>query len=89
MEALSKGGVHLTTLDTYKIKPTDICEILSRFIYYSGSLNDYQFKQNIKTKDDEHFFCKTGFFYEVIHTLRHFWKVMSRDRNIKRAKKVI
>lgn len=89
MEALSKGGFHLTTLDTYRIKPTDICEILSQFIYYSGSLNDYPFKQNIKTKDDEHFFCKTGFFYEGIHTLRHFRKVMSRDRNIKRGRSVL
>ena len=89
MEALSKGGVQLTTLDTYRIKPTDICEILSEFIYYSGSLNDYPFKQNIKTKDDENFFCKTGFFYEGIHTFRHVWKVMSRDRNIKRSRSVL
>ena len=89
MEALSKGGVHLTTLDPYKIKPTDICEILSSFIYYSGSLNDYPFKQNIKTEDDEHFFCKTGFFYEITHTIRHFWKVIARDRNIKRGRSVL
>jgi len=84
MEALKKGGVNLTSLETYLITPTDICKIMGRFICYSGNLNDYPFKQNIKTKDDEHFFCRTGFFYEGLHTLKHFWMVVSRDRNSKR-----
>ena len=84
MEALMKGGIKLTSLEPYQITPTDFCGIMAGFICYSGNLNDYPFKQKIKTKEDELFFCKTGFFYEGIHTLRHFWKVMSRDRNSKR-----
>lgn len=84
MEALRQGGIQLTSLESYQITPTDICGVIGQFICYSGNLNDYPFKKNIKTKDDERFFCKTGLIYEGIHTLRCFWKVMSRDRNSKR-----
>ena len=87
IEALNQGGMQLTQIEPYKITPTDICGIMKQFIYYSGNLNDYPFKQNIKTKDDELFFCKTGLLYEVVHTIRHLWKVMSRDRNSKRKKR--
>lgn len=86
MEALRQGGINLTTLESYQVTPTDISEIMGRFIYYSGNLNDYPLKQKIKTKEDERFFHKTGFFYEGIHTLKHFWMVMARDRNNKRNK---
>ena len=86
MEALRQGGIKLTSLESYKITPTDICGIMGQYIYYSGNLKDYPFKQKIKTKDDERFFCKTGLLYEGVHTLRHFWKVMSRDRNSKRSR---
>jgi len=86
MEALKQGGINLTSLESYKITPTDICEVMSKFIFYNGNLNNYPFRQNIKTKDDEHFFCKTGFIYEGLHTLRHFWMVISRDRNSKRTR---
>jgi hypothetical protein len=85
IEALMEGGINLTSIEPYQITPTDICEIMGNFIFYSGNLNDYPFRQKIKTKGDELFFCKTGIFYEGINTLRHFWKVMSRDRNSKRA----
>ena len=84
MEALRQGGIKLTSLEPYQITPTEICDIMEKFICYSGNLNDYPFKQNIKTKEDELFFCKTGFLYEGVHTLRHFWKVMYRDRNSKK-----
>ncbi|MCB2296243.1 hypothetical protein [Clostridium tagluense] len=87
MKALSKGGIQVTSLEFYKITPTDICGIMRRFIYYSGNLKDYPFKQNIKTKDDEFFFCKTGLIYEGMHTVSHFWKVMSRDRNSKKGRR--
>lgn len=86
MEALRQGEIKLTTLESYQITPTDICEIMEKFIFYSGNLNDYPFKQKIKTKEDELFFCKTGFIYEGLHTLRHFWMVISRDRNNKRSR---
>jgi len=84
IEALIQGGIKLTSVEPYQITPTDICGIMGQFIYYSGNLNDYPFRQKIKTKDDELFFCKTGILYEGIHTLKHFWMVMSRDRNNKR-----
>jgi len=84
MEALKQGGIKLTSLESYKITPTDISEIMSEFIYYSGNLKDYPFIQNIKTKEDEIFFCKTGLIYEGVHTIRHFWRVMSRDWNSKK-----
>jgi len=84
METLRQGGLKLTPLESYKITPTDISGIMGEFIYYSGNLKDYPFIQNIKTKDDERFFCKTGLLYEGVHTLRHFWKVISRDRNSKK-----
>ena len=84
MEALRQGGIQLTSLESYQITPTDISEIMGQYIFYSGNLNNYPFKQKIKTKEDERFFCKTGLLYEGIHTLRHFWMVMSRDRNSKR-----
>lgn len=84
METLRQADVNFTSLESYKITPTDISEIMGQFIYYSGNLNDYPFKQNIKTKEDERFFCKTGFFYETVHTLRHFSKVISRGRNNKK-----
>jgi len=86
METLRQGGLKLTPLDSYKITPTDISEIMSRFLCYSGNLKEYPFIQNIRTKDDTRFFCKTGFFYESIHTIRHFWKVLSRNRNNKRSR---
>ena len=85
MEALRQGGIKLTSLESYRITPTDICEIMNQYIYYSGNLNKYPFKQKVKTKEDELFFCKTGLLYEGVHTLRHFWKVMSRDRHSKRS----
>ncbi|MBU3112871.1 hypothetical protein [Clostridium lacusfryxellense] len=84
MEALKRGGIKLTPLESYKITPTDICEVMKQFIVYSGNLNDYPFKQNVKTEDDVLYFRKTGFIYEGLHTLRHFWMVMSRDRDSKR-----
>ena len=86
MEALRKGGIKPTSIESYKITPTDISEMMSNFIYYSGDLKDYPFKHNVKTKEDEVFFQKTGLIYEGFHTLRHFWMVMSRDRNEKRNK---
>lgn len=89
MEALKQGGVKLTSLESYKITPTDISQIMKEFIYYSGNLKDYPFIQNIKTKDDERFFCRTGLLYEVVHTLRHFWKVISRDKDSKKREKGI
>ena len=84
MEALRQGGIKLTSLESYRITPTDICGIMGQYVYYSGSLSKYPFKQRVKTKEDELFFCKTNFFYEGIHTLRHFWKVISRDKNSKK-----
>lgn len=60
---------------------------MKQFIVYSGNLNDYPFKQNVKTEDDVLYFRKTGFIYEGLHTLRHFWMVMSRDRDNKRHSK--
>jgi hypothetical protein len=87
MDALSQGGIHLTSLESYKVTPTDICEIMGKFIYYSGNLKEYPFKQKIKTKDDKVFFHKTGLLYEGVHTLRHFWSVMSRDRQKGASKK--
>ncbi|MBZ9686346.1 hypothetical protein G9F72_008390 [Clostridium estertheticum] len=84
METLKQAGLKLTSLESYKITPTDISEIMGRFIYYSGNLKGYPFIQNTKTKDDERFFCRTSLLYEVVNTLRHFWKVMYRDRNSKR-----
>ena len=83
MKALKQGGVKLTSIESYKITPTDISEIMGEFIYYSGNLKDYPFVQKIKTAEDERFFCKTGLLYEGVHTLRHFWKVLFRDRNSK------
>ena len=85
MEALKQGGVKLTSIESYKITPTDISEIMGEFVYYSGNLKDYPFIQKIKTKEDERFFCKTGLLYEGVHTLRHFWKVLFRDRNSKNS----
>jgi len=87
MEALKQGGINLTSTESYKVTPTDISQIMKEFIYYSGNLKDYPFIQNIKTKDDERFFCRTGLFYESLHTLRHFWKVISRDKDSKRNNK--
>jgi len=84
IEALLQGGIQLTSLKPYQITPTDICSLIEKNICYSGNLKDYPFRQKAKTKDDELFFCKTGIFYEGIHTFRHFWRVMSRDRNSKR-----
>ena len=84
MEAVKHAGINLTSIESYKITPTEICEIMGQFICFSGNLNDYPFKQQIKTKDDELFFCKTGFFYEGLHTFKHFWMIVSRDRNSKR-----
>ena len=89
MEALKQGGIKLTSSESYKITPTDISQIMKEYIYYSGNLKDYPFIQNIKTKDDERFFCRTGLLYEAFHTLRHFWKVISRDKNSKKRKKGI
>jgi len=86
MEALSQAGIKLTPLESYKITPTDICGIMEQFIFYSGNLDDYPFRQKKKTKVDELFFCKTGFLYEGLHTLKHFWMVISRDRNNKRSR---
>lgn len=83
MEALNQAGIKFTSLQPYQITPTDISEIMDEFIYYSGDLKDYPFKQKIKTKEDEFFFCKTGLFYEGVHTISHFWKVMSRNRHSK------
>ena len=83
MDALSKGEVVFTSIESYKVTPTDICELMDQFIFYSGNLKDYPFKQKIKTKEDELFFCKTGFLYEVLRTFRHFWRVIARDRNYK------
>ncbi|APC39567.1 hypothetical protein [Clostridium estertheticum] len=87
MEALRQAGISLTTLEPYQITPTDICRIMGEFICYSGNLDDYPFRIQIKTKNDERFFCKTGFFYEGLHTIKHFWMVVSRDRNSKRVSK--
>lgn len=86
MEALRQGEINLTSVESYRVSPTDICEIMNKYIYYSGNLSKYPFKKNVKTKEDEFFFCKTGFFYEGIHTFMHFWKVMSRDRSNKRSR---
>ena len=86
METLRQGGIKLTPLESYRITPTDICDIMGEFIYYSGNLSDYPFIQGVKTKDDERFFCRTGLIYEGVHTFRHFWKVMARDRKSKRSK---
>ena len=85
MEALRRGGVKLTTIESYKITPTDICRIMKNFICYTGNLDDYPFRTLTKTKEDELFFCKTNFLYEGLHTIKHFWMVVSRDRNVKRA----
>jgi len=84
METLKQGGLKLTPLESYKITPTDISFIMGEFIYYSGNLKDYPFIQKIKTKDDDRFFCRTGLLYEGVHTLRHFWKVISRNRKSKK-----
>ena len=84
IEALMQGGIHLNSSEPYQITPTDICGIMEEFICYSGNLNDYPFRQKIKTKDDELFFCKTGIIYEGVNTVKHFWRVMSRDRSRKR-----
>ncbi|MBU3144033.1 hypothetical protein [Clostridium sp. CF012] len=84
IEALKKGGIQLSSSKSYQITPMDICGLIGQFICYSGNLKDYPFRQKIKTKEDELFFCKTGIGYEVVNTFRHFWKVMSRDRNSKR-----
>ena len=84
MEAVKQAGINLTSIESYKITPTQICRIMDEFIYFSGNLNDYPFKQDIKTKNDELFFCKTGFFYEGLHTFKHLWMIVSRDRNSKR-----
>lgn len=86
MEALMQAGIQLTSVESYKVTPTDISIIMSKFIYYSGNLKDYPFKQKIKTKDDDIFFHKTGLLYEGVHTLRHFWRVLSRDRHSRRSK---
>lgn len=85
MESLRQAGINLTTLEPYKVTPTDICRIMEEFIFYSGNLDDYPFRSQTKTKEDELFFCKTGFFYEGFHTIKHFWMVVSRDRNSKKA----
>ena len=87
METLKNAGIRLTTLETYQIIPTDICRIMEKFICYSGNLDDYPFRVQKKTKEDELFFCKTGFFYEGFHTIKHFWMVVSRDRNSKKTSK--
>ncbi|MBU3158809.1 hypothetical protein KPL37_03340 [Clostridium frigoris] len=87
METLSRAGIKLTTLEPYQITPTDICSIMGQFICYSGNLDEYPFRAKTKTKADELFFCKTGFFYEGLHTIKHFWMVVSRDRDSKRASK--
>jgi len=87
MEALRKAGIKLTTLESYRITPTDICTIMKNFICYSGNLDDYPFRTQTKTKEDELFFCKTGFLYEGLHTIKHFWMVVSRNQNIKKASK--
>jgi hypothetical protein len=86
MEALKQGGIKLTTVESYRVTPTDISEIMGQYVYYSGNLNDYPFRQKVKTREDELFFRRTGFLYEGIHTLKHFWKVMSRDRDSKRSR---
>ncbi len=86
METLRLGGIKLTSLESYRITPTEISGIMGEFIYYSGNLRDYPFIQNVKTKDDERFFCKTGLFYEGRHTVRHIWKILHRDRVNKRSK---
>jgi len=87
MDTLKQGGIELTSLESYKITPTEICEVMSKFIFYRGDLNEYPFKQTLKTKDDELFFSKTGFIYESLHTLRHFSTVIARDRNSKRDRR--
>ncbi|MBU3182032.1 hypothetical protein [Clostridium psychrophilum] len=86
MEALRQGEVNFTSLESYKIKPIDICEIMKDYIFYLGNLNDYPYRYETKTKDDELFFRKTGFIYEGWHTIKHFYMVVSRDRNNKRSK---
>ena len=86
MDALSKGEVVFTSIESYRVTPTDICELMDQFIFYSGNLKDYSFKQKIKTKEDELFFCKTGFLYEGLRTIRHFWRIIARDRNNKRSR---
>ncbi|MGK0467675.1 hypothetical protein [Clostridium sp.] len=83
MEALRHGGIKLTQLEPYEITPTDIDGIMGGFIYYSGDLNDYPLMYRTKTKEDERFFCKTGFFYEVINTIKHLWKIVHRNRRSK------
>lgn len=86
MEALRQAGIQLTCVESYKVTPTDISMIMNKFIYYCGNLNDYPFKQKRKTKEDNIFFHKTGLLYEGVHTLRHFWRVLSRDRQSRRNK---
>jgi hypothetical protein len=86
MEALRQAGIQLTSVESYKVTPTDISTIMRKFIYYSGNLKDYPLKQKIKTKEDDIFFHKTGFLYEGVHTFRHFWRVLSRDRHSRRSK---
>lgn len=84
IEALMKGGIQFTESKSYQIMPIDICGLIEKFIYYSGNLRNYPFIQKLKTKGDELFFCKTGFLYEIVNTIRHFWRVISRDMNSKR-----
>jgi hypothetical protein len=85
IEALMHGGIKLTSAESYEITPSDICGIMGEYIFYPGNLKDYPFRQKVKTKDDELFFCKTGIVHEVMHTLVHFWRVMNRDRNRKKS----
>ena len=87
METLRRADIRFTTLEPYQVTPTKICKIMGRFICYSGNLKDYPFRAQTKTKADELFFCKTGLFYEGFHTIKHFWMVISRDRNSKRVSK--
>ncbi|MCJ7688718.1 MAG: hypothetical protein MUO60_05285 [Clostridiaceae bacterium] len=84
MEALRHGGINLTQIEPYVITPTGICEIMARFIHYSGNLSEYPMRQKAKTKEDEIFLCKTGFLYEIVRTLKHLWKIMRRDKISKR-----
>jgi hypothetical protein len=87
MEALRHGGINLTKIEPYAITPTGICQIMAGFIYYSGNLSEYPMRQKAKTKEDEIFFCKTGFLYEIVHTLKHLWKIIRRDKISKRGRK--
>jgi len=86
MEALRQGEIVLTPVESYMVTPADICEVMNQFSFYSGNLKDYPFIQNIKTKEDELFFCKTGILYEGLRTIRHFWRIISRDRNNRRSR---